>query len=261
MKHFYTKDGICVRGLREARKVSACPSPTTVLSMLSSEGLKIYFRRQMFDAAMTTPRNEKLTDDEFYAECCKWADEHGQIARDKGGEFHDLIQSYNLARKHQKPIPEALSQWEGQYRNYIKWYEENVAESILVEEVVFGGGYAGRVDHICRLKNDRIFCVDVKTQALKGKKKFAHYTSWALQLGAYMKAYWKHRAIPEFEPMAMQSSGLISLCFSSDEPNGFEAYEWPKSPNYYYDLFAGLLAIWREDNNYFQLEPTIDIVP
>ena len=54
--HYYTKDGELIDGdLRLCRKLNGFPSPTTVLNILGSPGLKYYFRRQMFEAACTTP--------------------------------------------------------------------------------------------------------------------------------------------------------------------------------------------------------------
>lgn len=231
-----------MEGLRAARKLSPLPLPSvsTVLSLIVSQGLIEYFKRQMFLATTTTPRPEFTNDDEYYRECCRWADEHGQQARDRGTELHDLIQAYNLARKHQKPVPSPPERWAGQYRSYVGWYEENVEKSLAVEEVLIGDGYAGRVDHICLLRDGRIAAVDTKTQNLVNKKKFSHYLSWAMQLGAYQKAY-------DYDPRPRRA--LISLVF---DPNGsdFEAYEWPESPKYYAGLFMGLAEIWRAENNY-----------
>lgn len=241
---FYTRQGEYVEGLRAARKLSPLPLPSvsTVLSLIVSQGLIEYFKRQMHQAAFTTPRTPAMTDDDHYQACCRFADEHGQQARDAGTELHDLIQSYNLARKHQKPIPQPPERWAGQYRSYVGWYEENVEKSLAVEEVLIGDGYAGRVDHICLLKDGTLAAIDVKTQNLVSKKKFAHYLSWSLQLGAYLQAY-------SYKPNPRISRTIISLVF---DPNGsaFETYTWPESPKYYAGLFMGLAEIWRAENNY-----------
>lgn len=208
--------------------------------MLVGGGLVEYFKWQMFQATATTPKQPQWTDKEHYAACCLWADQHSQIARDAGTELHDLIQAYNLARKHQKSVPSPPERWAGQYRSYVGWYEANVAESLAVEEVLMGDGYAGRVDHICLLRDGRYAACDAKTQNLVSKKKFSHYLSWALQLGAYSVAY-KKSATP---------SAIISLVF---DPNGsaFQAYEWPEPTRYYAKLFMNLLQIWYAENKYF----------
>lgn len=239
--HFYTRDGKCITGLREARKTSPLPlvSPTTVLGMLTSFSLIRYFKRQMFEAVATTPRDPAWTDDEYFDACERYAEEHGDAARKHGSEFHDLIQSYNLARIHQKPIPHPEPKFEQGYRAYVDWYEANVEKSLLVEDVVIGSGYAGRVDHYCLLKDGRRAVVDAKTQALKGRKKFNHYVTWLLQMGGYSLTD------------KTKADTMISLCFSSDEPFVFEAYEWPNHPVDANAMFIGLLDIWKIDNNYF----------
>lgn len=260
---FYKPDGECIVGLREARKLSPLPLPSvsTVLSLLGSSGLTQYFRRQMFAATVKYCRQladfQQWTDEDWakeghYQACEAISDEHGQQARDKGTELHDLIQSYNLARKHQKPIPQPPEHWAGQYRSYVGWYEENVADSLAVEEVLFGDGYAGRVDHICLLKDGRVATVDAKTQNLVSKKKFSHYLSWAMQLGAYAGA-------DAYTTGGWSVNTLISLVF---DPNGsaFESYEWPESPKYYAGLFMGLAEIWRAENNY-RPEPADALCP
>lgn len=239
MAHFYHPKTLeLVDGLREARKVKALPSPSTINSLIKGAGLIYYLQRQMFDAAISTPRDAKHSDDEHYEACCHWADEHSQIARDKGSDFHSLIQSYNIARKFDKPVPHVPERWEAQYRAYIAWYEGNVKESLLVEQVVVGDGYAGRADNVVLLLDDRMAVVDAKTQGLKGKKKFNHYLSWAMQIGAYSKTD------------RTNADCLISLCFGSDDATAFEAYEWPEHPSYYHALFMGLKAIWNAENNY-----------
>ena len=104
--HFYHPEtGELIEGnLRDARKVGGLPSPTTVLGILSSHALKYYFRRQMWEATITTPRPAGMSDDDYWNECQKWADEHGRTARDKGTDFHDLAQQFHLASLRQHPF-------------------------------------------------------------------------------------------------------------------------------------------------------------
>lgn len=250
MSHFYKPDGTFVDGLRAARKISPLPlpSPSTVLGMLGSFGLTQYFRRQMFEASLSTPRNPDWTDEQFYSECEKWSDQHGQIAMDKGSEFHSLFEQHNLARKFGKPLPTPPDQWKTQFESLVKWFDENISEIIAVESVMVGDGYAGRADLVCRLKGGRIATVDAKSQGLKKAKRFNHYLKWALQLSAYSFPVNK----------AWKSDTLISLCVGSD-CELFEAYEWPEKSEYYHKLFLSVVELWRLDNDYFPLPD--DIIP
>lgn len=229
-------------GLREARKVNGLPSPTTVLQMLRGPGLIQYFRRQMFEAAYSTPRQPQWTDDEHFAACLNWAEEHGKSARDKGGDFHNLIQQFHLSLVGAKPPPMVPPEVALQYDGYLQWYEKWVAKTLLVEEVVIGQGYAGRLDHCCVLKDGRIALVDVKTQdTSKRNGRFNHYTEWALQLAAYAGAM-PEQGRPEL---------LISVCVSTNRPFTLEAYCWPGAVAYYHLLFLSLLEIWKMEHNYW----------
>lgn len=255
--HFYNKltgeliDG----GLREARKLNglALPSPTTVLGILGSYGLKIYFRRQMFEAAATTPRPPGQSDDDYFDACCLAADEHGLAARDRGGDFHTLVQRfheraesvgrYGLARTHTNSSAGMVfpdDPLAPQFNAYIDWYHTNVCRTIMVEKTVIGQGYAGRVDHVAEMMDGRIACLDVKTQDTSKKKgKFTFYDSWPVQLGAYAGA------------IKPQPDCLISVAVSANLPAMVEAKVWEKPVEYYHGLFLGLLEFWKHSNSYF----------
>jgi hypothetical protein len=249
MGHFYhPKTGELIDGnLREARKVSGLPSPTTVLGILSSPGLQYYFKRSMWEAARTTPRHPDWTDDQDFEECMKWMNEHGQAARDKGGDFHSLVQRFHeMQMRHgnnegiqgsefAKLADPSLAP---QFAAYTDWYFKNIYRSRMVEQAVIGHRYAGRVDHVAEMMDGRIGCLDVKTQDITKKKKFTYYSNWAVQLGAYAGAC---------KPMP---NVLISVAVSSNLPAVVEAYEWPKNPEYYHDIFLGLLKYWCLDNDY-----------
>lgn len=252
--YYHPKTGELIDGdLRQARKVGALPSPTTVLGILGSPGLKWYFRRQMFEATATTPRPPGMDDEAYWEACQKHADEHGQEARDKGGDFHTLIQKFHqrsvelgaqsdILRKIAETMILETDPLAPQFRAYTEWYFKNVRRSIMVEQAVIGQGYAGRVDHVAEMMNGPIGCIDAKTQDITKKKKFTYYSNWGVQLGAYAGAIDGEKPLIDV---------LISVAVSSQEPAIVEAYEWPKKPAYYHGIFLGLLKYWYEDNDYF----------
>jgi hypothetical protein len=251
MSHFYDRTtGELIDGnLRDARKVNALPSPTTVLGILGSPGLKYYFRRQMWEAACTTPRHIGMSDEAHWEACQKFADEHGQAARDKGGDFHSLVQRFHLEIM-RGPKENEIFGWvpntlEPQFNAYMEWYHKNVRRSLMVEQAVIGKGYAGRVDHVAEMMDGRIACLDVKTQDITKKKKFVYYSNWGVQLGAYAGA-----CKPPNVPHCLIPHCLISVAVSSNLPAVVEAYEWPEPPAYYHQIFLGLLNYWCLDNDY-----------
>lgn len=256
MAHFYTPDGQLVDGLREARKVGAVPSPTTILSMIKGEGLLRYFQRQAWEAAVTTPRSPGESDDDHYSRCLRYADEHSQIARDKGLALHKLIQEFHqsLVGKVMLPIASLTPELAGGYDLYLRWYEKWVKRTLIVEEVLFGEGYAGRVDHVALLQDGRVAVCDVKTQDLTKRKRFSQYPEHFLQLGAYAGTI---KPTPDV---------LISIYVSSNAPVALEAYVWPGSPQLGHELFLNLLRLWQFINNYqFQetspAKPLVGLLP
>lgn len=250
--HYYTREGELIDGdLRTCRKLNGLPSPTTVLSILGSPGLKWYFRRQMWEAACTTPRLPGQSDEDHWDACQKVADEHGQAARDKGGDFHTLVQRFHERRMREETmdvrlideLPKAAAIGMGtQLLAYAEWYFNNVRRSLMVEQTVIGQGYAGRVDHVAEMMDGKVLCLDIKTQdTTKKKGKFTYYEQWPIQLAAYAGA------------CKMPIDGLMSVAVSANSPVTIEARLWDRPVDYYHDIFIGLLAYWRHSNDYHPL--------
>lgn len=229
--------------LRAARKVGGLPSPTTVLRILSSPGLQWYFKRQMWEATCTTPRLPSMGDEEHFKACMKWADEHGQSARDRGGDFHDLAQQFHAAMKGGHEFACPFHSLQPHFEAYRAWYRATVKESVAVELPVLGQGYAGRLDHLALLLEPmitvpRTAVMDVKTQDISKTGRFNFYPEWAIQLGAYAGA------------LTTPPDMIVSVCVSANFPIQVEAHVWPNPPAYYHGLFLGLLNYWKFANNY-----------
>lgn len=212
-----------------------------MLSILKGEALIRYFRRQMWEAATTTPRLPDQSDEDHFESCLRWADQHGKTAREKGGDFHDMIQQFHLSCIAERPVPAIPSIYIDQFDVYSRWYETYVDKTLTVEATVIGQGYAGRLDHCALLKDGRVAVLDVKTQDISKRNRFNYYSEWGLQLGAYAGA---------LEPV-QHVDCLISIVVSSSFPVVLEAHYWPNPPAYYHGLFLGLLRVWNEMHNYW----------
>lgn len=245
--HFYSPDGTFIDGLRLARKTpGALVSPSTVLGVFTSYGLQIYLQDMMWQATATTPRHEGESDEAWKDRCHHAADEHSKAARDKGTAFHDWAKDYHHFRRSRPMADDALylAAMPEQCKAYDSWFRANVMTVLAVERFVVGDAYAGTLDLAVRLGDGRVAIVDTKTQGLKGKANFNKYARYAIQLGSYASAFEK--------TTAQQVDCLISVIVSSDEPVKLEAYEWPKRPTWYGDLFQCALRLWKEDNNWEQ---------
>lgn len=238
--HFYTPNGEWVSGLREARKYNALPSPTTILKLISSPALHIYWQNQLFEACQLTERLPGMLDDEYKEAVIAASEAHAAAARERGTTFHEWTSLLNLSFPN---IPEErVPGMEDQCDLVAEWYLANVSEILMQEVMVVGEGYAGRLDCCAVMKDNTVEVIDTKTQHLKGKRRFNHYFSWALQLGAY------GGALPR---MGMTVNKLRSLVVSSHDPGLFEAYPWPEAPSLYHRLFMGIKEVWCYEHNYF----------
>ena len=201
----------------------------------------------MWEAAVTTPRLPNESDDDYFDRCCHHADEHGQVARDRGGDFHSLVQRFHESQLHgrsfQQPVTDPL--WP-QFDAYADWYFKNVRRSLMVEQAVIGDGYAGRVDHVAEMMDGKVLCLDIKSQdTTKKNGKFTYYDQFPVQLGAYAGACKIH------------IDGLMSVMVSTNLPARVEAKIWERPVSYYHNLFLGLLAYWSHSNNYYPDEKSL----
>jgi len=251
--YYHPTTGQLLDGLREARLVQGLPSPTTILGMLKGPGLIKYLQRQAWEAGVTTPRNPGENDDSYYDRCMHYADQHSQIARDKGLALHKLIQEFHqslVGKLPMVPMVALTPELAAGYDLYLRWYEKWVRKTIAVEQFVVGQGYAGREDHYCILNDGRYALVDIKSQGLSKKSRFTFYPEWSYQLGAYAGA-----APPGETPMTWVRCRtidvIISIAVSSTGPAHLEARVWDHPPYYYHGLFMGLLAVWQEQNQYW----------
>lgn len=226
--------------MRAARKLSPLPlpSPTTVLKLIKGDGLIEYFKRQVFQATATTPRHPDWTDEQYYEQVTRWADEHSKNARTAGGDLHNLIQRFHLSCMGEVLPPMGHIQFAEQYDLYLRWYEKYVAKSLMVEQVVFGNGYAGRVDHVALLRDGRVAVCDVKMQDISKRNRFTQYPEHFLQLGAYAGTILPRPQV------------LINIYLSSKAPFVCESYTWPGSPELGHELFLNVLRLWQFITNY-----------
>jgi len=105
MGHWYTKDGepmhyiVGANGkerdtnLRDARKLNLFPSYTGIADQLAKPGLEAWKQNNLLYAALTTPRPEGISDDEFLKIVRLSAAEEAEKAKLRGNEIHDCIEA------------------------------------------------------------------------------------------------------------------------------------------------------------------------
>ncbi len=93
MAHWYNNEGKLIpdAGVREARKHNLYPSVTSVMKIIDNYGLNKWIKDQGILAALTMPRPEGITDEDFIKLLNEDSQQQANDAADWGTEVHNLI--------------------------------------------------------------------------------------------------------------------------------------------------------------------------
>src|SRR3990167_2562812 len=139
-EHWYQQDGspfysiIGANGkerpvtLRDARKVNAVPSVTTVLSVLAKPALTTWMVKQGIMAALTLPRVEGEPEDSWIARIMGDSKEEAKAAAEEGTRIHDALE------------------WAFKGQAYPSQYAPHVAARQAEDYFCHASGFGGKVD-------------------------------------------------------------------------------------------------------------------
>jgi len=223
--------------LGDARKLGYVPSVTTILgSVLRKPQLEDWKTEQAVLAALTTPRNEGEELDAFVKRVMSQdAQAESQRARDLGTQVHDAIECASTGLEWDK----SLSQYVWPVLEVMAGFGRVVA----AERIVFGPGYAGRMDLL--MEGGATYVFDFKTC-----KKLPTKESWTehqLQTSALAHAYGLEN--PD------RSNVIITgnIYVSTTEPGKLATFmqtDWRRT---YAFGFARLLDYWQWQNDLIQI--------
>ena len=176
--------------LRDARKLGLYPSVTNVLSVLARPGLDAWKQEQAILAALTLPRRNGESVDDFARRVVADMSQQVRDAADLGSAIHRAIELYAQSGA----IPEH-PEVARLFQPAREWFDREVEDVHAVEAAVSHSewGFAGRVDLIATLRSTGRPCViDFKSQRTRKNKagEFApiFHEVWPLQLEAYRQA-------------------------------------------------------------------------
>lgn len=176
--------------LRDARKLGLYPSVTNILSVLSRPGLDAWKQEQAILAALTLPRRNGETTDDFARRVVADMSQQVRDAADLGSAIHRAIELYAQSGKLPEN-PEVARLFEPAKQ----WFDSQVDCVHSVEAAVAHPewGFGGRVDLVATLRcTGRPCVIDFKTQRTRLNKagQFApiFHEVWPLQLEAYRQA-------------------------------------------------------------------------
>ena len=184
--HWYAKDGtpaytiVGKNGkerattLRDARTLELVPSVTTILSVLAKPGLENWKQNQILMAALTMPRVEGETEQEYIARIIRDSKEQGFRAAEEGTRIHGAIEQHYLTGTH--PI-----EYGTQVVAVVTAVEEKFGKQEWIAEKSFATElYAGKVD-----LHSKDVVIDFKTKEFTEDDLPKAYDENVMQLAAY----------------------------------------------------------------------------
>ena len=269
--HWYTAEGEpmhWVKGangemrdttLRDARKPEHqwLPSVTGVQDIIAKPALIEWIKNQVLLAALTTPRPEGITDDEFIKIIKQSAKQEAEDAANRGTAIQDAIEGVWLGKS---PTGDELLDdiAEEAVRQIITYCQ---TDKFTPEKIVVGDGYAGKTD----LSNDD-FVLDYKGKDITDKQWNAYkagknpypavaYPEQCQQLVAYDKAL--PRDISKVEVALITGSAqlaprkLVNVFIDRQIPGRIIFHQWSgEEADTAWKVFQNALEIWQLTKKY-----------
>jgi len=233
--HWYTATGESAHDadLRRARKERLYPSVTSVLQIKAKPGLDAWKRQEAILAALTLPRLDGESEQDFASRVVVDMDATGSKAAAIGTAIHAYAEGLTGGENIEPP-----KGYEAICAALRCWIEENleggVAESTMVSEEY---GYAGRQDWTGIFSNGKYGILDFKTQNVKPGKKPVFYPEHCYQLAAYA----------EGKPMEMVN---LIIGVNHDNPIIAEKRWTIEEAENGWAIFKHCLAIWQLERGY-----------
>jgi len=236
--HFYLEDGtpfyettskdgsIRKTTLRDARKVNAFPSVTTILKVAASPGLEKWKQEQVVLSALTMPRPEGMDLTQLAKKIIEDSRHEAETKRDIGTDIHGVLEKFYQTET-----------YEQEYAEYIYGVIDTIPKVEYDSEKSFAHkyGYAGKID--LHSKTEQIV-IDFKTKEFTADDKMVLYDEHKMQLSAYAAGLGFNQP-------------KMYICYVSTSVHGLcrliEHTEFQR----YYEMFLNLLGYYKLKNNYW----------
>jgi len=239
--------GMRATTLADARKLGLLYSVTKVCDVVRKAALESWRIEQGILAALTLPRRDGETDDQFAHRVLADADQQSKTARDFGSLLHKQIE-LDLAGQLAKP------DWTCEkHLNAVRvWLGQNVDE-VHASEIIVGDpalGVAGKMDLDCTLATFGRAVIDFKCRRFKKGVPPLYADSDPLQLAAYR--YCREWELLCNNKLIEGRMKLVSVIIDSD-PEADKpkiASHWWSDEIDYMALFRGLLDFLKYQTGY-----------
>jgi hypothetical protein len=240
--------------LRDARKLGLFPSVTNVLSILAKPGLDAWKQEQAILAALTLPRTEGETLDDFAKRVLVDMTSEVGRAADLGSAVHAAIEGYAQGRW--LPEDKGVARL---FEPARQWFDKEViaVHSVEIATAHLEWGYAGRVDLVATLRSTgRPTVIDFKTQKTRrdkdGNFKPILHDTWPLQLEAYRMAL-------ASRDKGLADAAIASVVIGSTDPVPVVVKVWDDSnKDGYFRAFLAARDLWVWQKNYCPVKDSSD---
>ena len=240
--------------LRDARKLGLFPSVTNVLGVISNPGLAAWKQEQAILAALTLPRHEDESLDDFARRVVTDMASEVKSAADRGSAVHAAIEGY--AQGGWLPEDKEIARL---FEPARQWFDAEVIQVHSVE-IAAGNpewGYAGRVDLVATLRSSgRPTVIDFKTQKTRrdkaGNFKPLLHDTWPLQLEAYRQAL-------ICRDKGLADAAIASVVIGSTEPVPVVVKVWDDADKAgFFRAFLAARDLWVWQKNYCPVKDSPD---
>ena len=214
--------------LRDARKMNLVPSVTTVINVAAKPFLIQWMQKQVLMAALTLPKIDSESEDEYIQRILEDSKAQGRAAADAGTDIHESVQAFyegevrNKHEEHVRGCTEAIKQMFGEQQ----W----------IAEKSFGHpkGFGGKVDLHCQG-----VVVDIKTKDFSDPKTIEGYDEHLMQLAAYRVG------------LEMPTARCANVFVSRSVPGLSVIREWTQEElDNGWQMFVRLLEFWQLKHNH-----------
>lgn len=218
----------------DARKLNLLPSVTNVLGVVAKPELDAWKQSQAVLAALTLPRIDGESDDDFADRVVRDATQQVKDAALRGVKIHHAVESWLTMRR-----VDVCVSVERLFTPFIEWSDKNILNVLSAEQTVIGDGYAGRYDVYAELRGIGLAIVDIKSRKRGANGKFMLYDADDMQLAAYQAPFGNRPR-------------RVSILIDSNEPSEPFMHVWPaEKDDAAYKAFLGAFEAWKYIKNYY----------
>ncbi len=179
-----SKEGMRRTNLKDARKLDLVPSVTSVLKVMAAPGLEIWKAQQLLQAALTLPKKQGESLDDYAERIVEDSKAQGIEAASRGKQLHTAIEDYIRGylvpewKEHLILLDKTLEQ------HGIDIHAGQPEHSFAQQ--IDGNWYGGKTDYHKRANDTTYhYLIDFKSKDKIEPKKQLVYDEHAMQIAAY----------------------------------------------------------------------------